>query len=281
MSGTIHKNIIITTQSRPLRRNCPKSGHPISNWKVDISTLDAKGTRQEKLPFISHVIFKLHGSFARPLQVVRASPFKIIRCGWGSFSMPITLYFVDSDIEPIIIMHYLNLSKGKYTISKSLDFYKVTPEFVLLLQGDATFHHNYGSKTAQTFIKKPKVILEEYSLLRWQVAKWKYALSKQHKVQEKIFDINFKLQTALSNSPLPKNFTHEKLAKELILLKGNHIKIAVGFIKEAQSKETFIDETKKGKFTFDIYTLGNSLLLRLWDYTKENLRNSDKSSYFQ
>ncbi|KAI0217550.1 transcription factor TFIIF complex subunit Tfg3 [Massospora cicadina] len=298
----IDKKIIVRTSSEQLNYKCSKTGNLMYRWKVAIFALDDDGVPQSDLPFISHVEFLLHETFDKPRRFVQSSPFQIIEQGWGSFDLIIYLHFTDSAHKPFKITHDLNFNSPRYNVTTTATFRDVSPRFLQLLRGktppedndSSTSRHSRGSKTIRTSSKKPQA--QSPAPTKFRIS----PLSQPEKRKRPRPDVPEKAQTSsksissgdslssfsppqtLSQDPLinprkktrpdiPRWVSHEVLAEKLGQLEGEDILKVIELIKELRSDKTYINEEVKGSFTFDVYTLENDLLRKLWVFVNRRL----------
>jgi len=50
--------------------------------------------------FVEKVVFILHESFPKPRRVIKAPPYEVTECGYGSFTLPVEIYFRNNKEEP-------------------------------------------------------------------------------------------------------------------------------------------------------------------------------------
>lgn len=77
-------------------------------------------TEEDDRKYISKVEFELHPTFSDRIITVKRLPFSLKRVGWGSFNIPIKIFFNRKiiDNKPIELNHILNFSldgSTKYT----------------------------------------------------------------------------------------------------------------------------------------------------------------------
>lgn len=65
------------------------------DWTVLVRGEDGQDIRQ----FVEKVVFYLHESFPKPKRVVKDPPFQVAESGYGSFMLPVEVYFRNKD-EP-------------------------------------------------------------------------------------------------------------------------------------------------------------------------------------
>lgn len=60
--------------------------------------------------FISKVIFELDPSFLFPRRVYNQPPYEVSEVGWGEFYLKVKIYFVDSSLPCVNIVHFVKLN---------------------------------------------------------------------------------------------------------------------------------------------------------------------------
>ncbi|CRG93391.1 gas41 homologue, putative [Plasmodium gallinaceum] len=60
--------------------------------------------------FINKVVFELDPSFIYPKRVYTQPPYEVNEIGWGEFYLQVKIYFADSTLPPVNIMHFVKLN---------------------------------------------------------------------------------------------------------------------------------------------------------------------------
>ena len=81
-------------------------------WLVYVRGIDGEDLSH----FVSHVVFKLHESFAASAggvsRLITKHPFEVEEGGWGEFTIGISVHFVDQDEPPVHLLHDLKLDQS-------------------------------------------------------------------------------------------------------------------------------------------------------------------------
>lgn len=100
---TIIKPVVYGNISRALAE--PKENKHTHTWTCYI-----KPYKNEDMPYIKKVSFKLHESYGPQAERVKTTPpFEVQETGWGEFELIIRIYFVDPNERPVTIYHHLRL----------------------------------------------------------------------------------------------------------------------------------------------------------------------------
>ncbi|SCD22391.1 gas41 homologue, putative [Plasmodium ovale] len=60
--------------------------------------------------FVTKVIFELDPSFIYPKRVYTQPPYEVNEIGWGEFYLTVKIYFADSTLSPVSIVHFVKLN---------------------------------------------------------------------------------------------------------------------------------------------------------------------------
>ncbi|RKP26101.1 yeats family-domain-containing protein, partial [Syncephalis pseudoplumigaleata] len=109
----IRKKIhVITRNAIMTDREFYRDQVPWRKWQIAL--FEAEGGRlDDRMPFVSKVVFRLHEDFDRPNRCVTQAPFKIEEVGWGGFEVPISIFF-HGNVRPFTFVHDLGFDYSVY-----------------------------------------------------------------------------------------------------------------------------------------------------------------------
>ncbi|MCJ1457672.1 hypothetical protein MMC28_008041 [Mycoblastus sanguinarius] len=213
----------------------PKEDMPLRSWNIEVHLLGAHG---EELPadVFEKAVYHLHPTFnERQKQTFKRPPFRIEEQGWGEFDMHIVLTAIDKG--------------GEHTLNHDLNF-----------QGGPT--GRYETKHPVTF-KNPKP-----GLLA--------ALKESGPVPGDANGIKSRDESAKKKKRPDKGRMHflqvdmEKLAEALQKVSEDDLLLVVQMIHDNKTQDTWTkNDVEQGEFSVDLYTLPDSLVRQLWDFTQD------------
>ncbi|ODV89720.1 hypothetical protein CANCADRAFT_142708 [Tortispora caseinolytica NRRL Y-17796] len=245
MSETTTRTIRITTQNEILKDLPPiEAGFPMRKWSIQVNVVGPDG---ELLPasVFDEIVYHLHPTFDPPVVTLDTPPFLLEQEGWGEFDMLLTLKFVDGSGETSI-KHDLNFLKQKYTVDHKVKFPTSNPALARVLAES-------GPLTAD---------------------------SKKRKTEDSSSNDAKRAATNASNAsangvPAVKHVSGvdvEKLADYLYKLGEDDLLQIVQMVSKGKSADSYVKNlADEGEFHMDLYTLPNSLLKNLWDFTKKRV----------
>lgn len=204
-------------------------GYPLRSWWIEIYLLNEHG---EQIPanLFDKVTYTLHPSFGdRAIQTFKNPPFRIAEEGWGEFDMQIGLVALDKEH---VISHDLNFQQTRYESKHVITFKNPKPALLGALResGPVPGDEN-GVKS------KRGAAAEEGS-------------KKKKKVE--------------------KNLDMDKLADGLQKLGEDDLLQVVQMVHDNKSPDSYTkNDVEQGEFHVDLYTLPDTLLKMLWEFTQE------------
>ncbi|OLL24475.1 Transcription initiation factor TFIID subunit 14, partial [Neolecta irregularis DAH-3] len=210
------------------------------------------GPNGESLPasFIEKVVYKLHPTFAQPNRTLKKPPFKLEEQGWGEFDLEVALTFAEKAGEKIL-RHDLHFQQQTYEVPHVLSFKNPKPGLTRLLAESGAVP---GMTSEDPSLKKDKRKLEDV---------------EKHKKKK---------------SDSMKSIDMDKLAEGLQKLQEDDLLQIVQMVNEAKTPSmyvkndveglpnsynnpTFADICPEGEFHLDLYTLPDTLLRDMWNFT--------------
>jgi len=118
-------NIIYGNDHKEIKEGKPSNSNPdVENkhsWKMSV---ELQGVNDPE-NFIEKVHFKLHPTFKQNLIICKKAPYSFGRIGWGTFDIPITIYWNSKfKMEPLKLNHELNFSGNGFFSKKIMKFDK-------------------------------------------------------------------------------------------------------------------------------------------------------------
>ncbi|KIW00231.1 uncharacterized protein PV09_08269 [Verruconis gallopava] len=208
-------------------------GFPMRAWSVEIHMLDDNGNLVPASVF-EKVTYELHPTFPKPKQPFKKPPFRIDERGWGEFDMILRCVLVGRG--PIAdreypISHDLNFQSERYEATHTLTFRNPKPELLAVLEQLGVSVEN-GVKKGSSGGSA----------------------------------------AAQKKSRKEKNVDMEKLADGLQKLSEDDLLHVVQLVHDNKTADTYTkNDVENGEFHVDLYTLPDSLVKQLWDFTSSKV----------
>ncbi|ODH53129.1 hypothetical protein GX48_00664 [Paracoccidioides brasiliensis] len=202
---------------------------PLRKWSIEVYLLNEHG---EEIPaaMFDKVTYTLHPSFGpRAIQTFKSPPFRIDEEGWGEFDMQIGFTVLDKDY---VVNHDLHFQQNKYESKHVLTFKNPKPVLLNLLResGPVPGDEN-GVK------------------------------SKRGGTQD---------EGSKKKKRIDKNIDMDKLADGLQKLGEDDLLQVVQMVHDNKSTDSYTkNDIEQGEFHVDLYTLPDSLIKMLWEFTQE------------
>ncbi|KAG7176669.1 AF-9-like [Homarus americanus] len=218
-------NVVVTLELGHRATVRQQRGNEVFTHDWEVFVQGPSGTRIEA--FIEKIVFTLHKSFAKPKRVVRTSPYKVSEKGYGSFNLPIEIYFRTNhpddtrraQFEYDLFLQNVQCPPITYQRKEKLTFLKPSDDFKKkLLQGGGVIvmgqeDSSQGEKTA---VSRPSsgAKIKPHAAPQHQpdtAKKHKHQTFKETKKQESKVSDQF---SALFGEPIKKVADQKKPSKE-------------------------------------------------------------------
>ncbi|KXN66258.1 yeats-domain-containing protein [Conidiobolus coronatus NRRL 28638] len=292
---TLNKKLKIVTKVE-LTKKVIDSGHKIRKWKMWLESMEMK---DGCLDFIQSVTYFLHPSFENPERVITEPPFILSEKGWGQFPFQIQLSFYKNLYPPVMINHELLFDKPQYSRPIDLEFKDPHPRLLkrlVLLPSEPIAQPAPPPAAVSTpplpkikLITKPKQPtpapppqpkVQPPLPPQHTQSSSSHSKSKNHKPREITPPPRSTSKPPPSatqsyqgdsgddshNEDISPDFTRKRLFKLMNKLEGPEIYKARKIVLKYQDPKSYIKEIEDREFHFDLYTLNNHCLRRLWDY---------------
>ncbi|CAG8571365.1 13281_t:CDS:2 [Ambispora leptoticha] len=308
--GFIEKEIKVCTEQEVIKNARAEAGYPIRSWKVSLYAIDEFGTKSQ-INFVEKVEYHLHPTFDNPIRICKKPPFTLSEKGWGEFDMQIVLHFIDKSVPPKTLEHDLNFKHSQYEMSHTLNLLQQS-ELSKTKNGRAKRTRNTlttpkkrgksenydqseenSQKNHQESIKSRDIYspLTENAMTPESPDRtasssisspksWPESSQKSSpKSSAKSSPESSRAITLINNDKeIYFKVNYEKLAENLYALQGDDVLEVIEIVKSHKTSDMYINDDIEGEFHLDLYTLGDDLLKRLWEFTKTALKNSTQSS---
>ncbi|PGH19441.1 hypothetical protein AJ80_03942 [Polytolypa hystricis UAMH7299] len=225
----VKRSIKLITEQNITEEASDVDGLPLRRWSIEIFLLNEHGDEITASLF-DKVTYHLHPSFGnRATQSFKSPPFRIEEEGWGEFDMSISLSALDKDYT---VAHDLNFQQNRYESKHVITFKNPKPALLTLLResGPVPGDEN-GVK------------------------------SKRGGAQE---------EGSKKKKRIDKNIDMDKLADGLQKLGEDDLLQVVQMVHDNKSADSYTkNDVEQGEFHVDLYTLPDSLLKMLWDFSQE------------
>ncbi|KAL4947419.1 putative Ran-specific GTPase-activating protein 1 [Aspergillus filifer] len=226
----LKQGVKLVTEQHIVNKDSGVEGFPLRSWSIEVYLLNEHG---EQVPanLFDKVTYHLHPSFGnRATQTFKNPPFRIQEEGWGEFDM--TIGFTAPDSKEQTIAHDLNFAQSRYE-SKHVLTYK-----------------NVKSAALLAALRESGPVAEENGVKSKRSAAGEEG-SKKKKRTDKGVDM-------------------DKLADGLQRLGEDDLLQVVQMVHDNKAPDSYTkNDVEQGEFHVDLYTLPDSLIKMLWEFTQE------------
>ncbi|KZF26600.1 SAS complex, SAS5 subunit/transcription initiation factor IID, subunit 14 [Xylona heveae TC161] len=230
----VKRTVKLITEQHTIDKPSEMEGFPMRQWSIQIFLLNEHG---EEIPanLFEKATYNLHPSFGkRATQTFKIPPFTITEEGWGEFDLGINLTVAERGGE-YPITHDLNFQSERYESKHVITFKNPKPNLLALLKES-------GPVPGDENGFKPK-----------RSAKHDEDTTKKKRKSEKSIDM-------------------EKLAEGLQKLGEDDLLQVVQMVHDNKTADTYTkNDIEQGEFHVDLYTLPDSLIKMLWDFTVQRV----------
>ncbi|KAK5073350.1 transcription factor TFIIF complex subunit Tfg3 [Exophiala xenobiotica] len=233
---------IITEQKAIPGADSGVAGFPLRHWTMKIVLLHAETKQEIDATCFSQATYHLHESFGdRAKQVLKNPPFRVAEDGWGEFELKIDLQDVQGKTHEFL--HDLNFQNPRYEVKHVITFKSPKPLLLAALRDS-------GPVPGETNGAVDKKRASDIGVAGEKPKKKKGGESS------KAFDM-------------------DKLAEGLQKLNEDDLLQVVQMVHDHKSDESWMrNDIEQGEFHVDLYTLPDSLIKMLWDFTTEKVQVS-------
>ncbi|KAI9733351.1 MAG: hypothetical protein M1834_003435 [Cirrosporium novae-zelandiae] len=226
---------LVTEQHILPNKDSGMEGFPLRGWSISIYLLNEHGNEIPATIF-EKATYKLHPSFPNPTQTFKKPPFMIQEEGWGEFDMEIVLTAAEKGGD-YPIAHDLNFQSNRYEAMHTITFRNPKPAFLAALRESGPVPGDENG------VKVPR---------------------KSHGGDE----------GARKKKRLDKNIDMDKLAENLQKLQEDDLLQVVQMVHDNKTPESYTkNDVEQGEFHVDLYTLPDSLIKMLWDFTQSHVES--------
>lgn len=225
----VKRTVRLVTEQHIINKDSGVEGFPLRSWSIEIYLVNDRG-EQVPADVFDKVTYMLHPSFGeRAIQTFNNPPFRIQEEGWGEFDMQVTLTAADKDHN---ITHDLNFASTRYESKHVVTFRNPKPALLSLLRQSGSVPGDENG------------------------VKSKRSAGGEESVKKK--------------KKLEKNIDMDKLADGLQKLGEDDLLQVVQMVHDNKAPDSYTkNDVEQGEFHVDLYTLPDSLIKMLWDFTQE------------
>ncbi|PYI11116.1 putative Ran-specific GTPase-activating protein 1 [Aspergillus sclerotiicarbonarius CBS 121057] len=225
----LSQNVRLVTEQHIVNKDSGVEGFPLRSWSIEIYVVNEHG---EQVPanVFDKVTYTLHPSFGeRAIQAFKNPPFRISEEGWGEFDMQIGLTAADKEH---FVTHDLNFAQPRYESKHVITFKNPKPALLAALRESGPVPGDENG------VKSKRSAAGEEG-------------SKKKKRTEKSVDM-------------------DKLADGLQRLGEDDLLQVVQMVHDNKAPDSYTkNDVEQGEFHVDLYTLPDTLIKMLWDFTQE------------
>ncbi|KAI9850058.1 MAG: hypothetical protein M1838_006138 [Thelocarpon superellum] len=231
----VKRTVKLVTEQKVIDKPSEVEGFPMRAWNIKVFVLDENGADVPATLF-EKVKYILHPSFKNPTHTVKTPPFKIQEEGWGEFDMDIVLTGVERGGDHPI-KHDLNFGSERYEAKHVITFKNPKPALLAVLRETGPIP---GEENGVNKKKSSGGVKQEDD-------------SKKRKRGGQNVDM-------------------ERLAEGLQKLQEDDLLKVVQMVHDNKTPETYTkNDVEQGEFHVDLYTLPDSLVKMLWDFTSSKV----------
>ncbi|RVX65902.1 hypothetical protein B0A52_10209 [Exophiala mesophila] len=232
---------IITEQKVIPGADSGMEGFPLRHWSMRIVQLHADTKQEIDADIFESVTYKLHESFGpKATQVFKKPPFRVSEDGWGEFDLAIEFKDLSGKVHPII--HDLNFGSNRYETKQILVFKNPKGALLDALRNSG---HIPGESSTNGADASSKKRASEVGASGTQ--------KKKKGADGKAIDM-------------------DRLAEGLQKLGEDDLLQVVQMVHDNKTEESWMrNDIDQGEFHVDLYTLPDSLIKMLWDFTSEKV----------
>lgn len=235
----VKRTVKLVTEQNIIDKPSEVEGFPMRSWSIRVYLLDESG-KEVPATLFEKAVYKLHPSFKNPVQVVKAPPFQIREEGWGEFDMQIVLTAVDKGGEQTVD-HDLNFQSERYESRHVLTFKNPKPAFLQTLKESGPVPGDENGTA------KPK----------------KSGGTKNTAAHHHDDDSSRKRKRGGAV-----HVDMDKLAEGMQKLGEEDLLHVITIIMDNKTSETYTkNDPEEGEFHVDLYTLPDSVIKSLWEFT--------------
>ncbi|KAL4785571.1 RanBP1 domain-containing protein [Aspergillus varians] len=225
----LQKNVKLVTEQHVINKDSGVEGFPLRSWSIEVYLVNEHGEQVSANAF-DKVTYTLHPSFGnRAIQVFKNPPFRIQEEGWGEFDMQIG--FTAADKEHLIA-HDLNFAQTRYESKHVITFKNPKPALLAVLRESGPVPGDENG------VKMKRSAGGDEG-------------SKKKKRTDKSVDM-------------------DKLADGLQRLGEDDLLQVVQMVHDNKAPDSYTkNDVEQGEFHVDLYTLPDSLIKMLWEFTQE------------
>ncbi|PWY84959.1 putative Ran-specific GTPase-activating protein 1 [Aspergillus heteromorphus CBS 117.55] len=225
----LSQTVRLVTEQHIVNKDSGVEGFPLRSWSIEVYVVNEHGDQIPANVF-DKVTYTLHPSFGeRAVQTFKNPPFRISEEGWGEFDLQINLTAADKDH---ILTHDLNFAQARYESKHNITFKNPKPALLSLLRESGPVPGDENG------VKSKRAAAGEEG-------------SKKKKRTEKIVDM-------------------DKLADGLQRLGEDDLLQVVQMVHDNKAPDSYTkNDVEQGEFHVDLYTLPDTLIKMLWDFTQE------------
>lgn len=229
-------------------------------WSIEIFLVDANGNDVPANCF-EKAVYNLHPSFEKNKQTFKKPPFRIEEKGWGEFDMTIVLTGAyrggDHTLE-----HDLNFQAEKYEATHSITFRNPKPDLQALLESTGSGSSEVNGARAKDAGKKKGGRRDK------NVDMEKLADGLQKLSEDDLLHVVTMVHDNKTNETYTKNDV-ESTSPTNPFAQFDQFPIRIDGIPVLTSLAFFL--RADGEFHVDLYTLPDSLVKMLWEFTSSKV----------
>ncbi|KIX08252.1 uncharacterized protein Z518_02908 [Rhinocladiella mackenziei CBS 650.93] len=230
---------IITEQKIIPGADSGVAGFPLRHWSMKIVLLHADTKQEIDADIFDSVTYQLHESFGeKARQTITKPPFRVAEDGWGEFELAIEMKDLAGKTHTVV--HDLNFANARYETKQIITFKNPKGALLEALRNSGPIPGETTTNGADAASKKRASEIGAGSTQK-----------KKKGGDGKAIDM-------------------DKLAEGLQKLGEDDLLQVVQMVHDNKSEDSWMrNDVEQGEFHVDLYTLPESLIKMLWDFTTE------------
>ncbi|KAL6944981.1 hypothetical protein ACO0QE_002424 [Hanseniaspora vineae] len=242
-------------------------GFPVHRWSIEVCLLDADGNEVPANIF-DKVVYHLHPTFVNPNRTLKKAPFKIEEQGWGGFEMSVSLFLLEKGGERKV-KHDLHFLENDYNVEHTIQVPLNKPKLAQALLESGPVPATTGASSTTGDAAGSAAATGAAGAAAASSAPLTPAVGDKRKISTPEPKATKKAKTNGVQTAMKGSIDLEQLALGLTKLNEDDLVGIVQMVADNSTPEMNVkNNVEEGEFILDLYSLPESLLKSMLDYTK-------------
>ena len=242
-------------------------GFPVHRWSIEVCLLDADGNEVPANIF-DKVVYHLHPTFVNPNRTLKKAPFKIEEQGWGGFEMSVSLFLLEKGGERKV-KHDLHFLENDYNVEHTIQVPLNKPKLAQALLESGPVPATTAASSATGDATGSSVATGAAGSAAATSAPLTPSVGEKRKISTPEPKAAKRAKTNGVQTAMKGSIDLEQLALGLTKLNEDDLVGIVQMVADNSTPEMNIkNNVEEGEFILDLFSLPESLLKSMLDYTK-------------